>query len=83
MLEILAKLTTPAPLWCTVFVGCGTVALALTDLYMLGTGSEPGTAIYLDELAPTPGQAFLQLACGCALVVIPFLLRAAVTRRIK
>jgi hypothetical protein len=81
MVGALAKLTTTVLLWCAVFIGCGIIAIALADLYMLGTGSKPGTPIFLDELAPTAQQALLQLACGVALVIVPFLLRAAVRRR--
>ena len=80
MLERIAKLATAVLLWCLVIVGCGVVTIALADLYMLGTGSQPGTPIFLDELAPTRPQALLQLAWGSVLVIIPFLLRA-VTRR--
>ena len=76
MLDMLAKVL----LWGVVLVGCGGVAIALADLYMLATGSKPGTPIFLDELAPTSQQALLQLAYGGALVIIPFLLRAVVKR---
>jgi hypothetical protein len=57
--------------------------MALTDLYMLATGSKPGTPIYLDELAPTRQEALLQLAYGLALVILQFLLRSAIRRRKK
>ena len=31
-------------------VGCFIVTMALAELYMLATGSKPGTPIFLDEL---------------------------------
>jgi hypothetical protein len=83
MLDILAKVTTTVLLWCVVLVGCGVVTIALADLYMLATGSKPGTPIFLDELAPMSQRALLQLTYGGALVIIPFLLRAAVKRWAK
>ena len=80
MLNTLTKVATAVLLWCVVISGCGVVTIALADLYMLATGSRPGTPIFLDELALTMQQALLQLVCGSALVIMPFLLRAALRR---
>jgi hypothetical protein len=83
MLNTLEKVSRAALPWCAVLVGCSIVAMALTDLYMLAAGAEPGTPIYLDELAPTRPEALLQLAYGLTLVIGQFLLRSATRRRKK
>lgn len=83
MLNTLAKVSTAALPWYAVLVGCFLVAKAVTDLYMLARGAEPGTPIYLDELAPTRQEALLQLMYGLALLTVQFLLRAVMRRRRK
>jgi hypothetical protein len=60
-----------------VIVGCGVTSLALTDIYMLATDAQPGTPIFLDELAPTPLQVLRQLICGIMWITVPFLVRTA------
>jgi hypothetical protein len=83
MVKRIKKVSAAVMLWSAVFVGCFIGATALADLYMLAKGSEPGTPIYLDELAPTEQEALLQLGYGAALVVLPFLMRRLLRRRTK
>ena len=56
----------------------GVVALVITPIYMLMTGSRPGTPISPDDLAPTPRAALLDLGYGICFVLAPFFLRYAI-----
>ena len=78
MLKALRKFSGTILLWFPVLVGCFIVTMALAELYMLAMGSKPGTPIFLDELAPTPRDAILDLAYGVAIITLPFLLRSAI-----
>ena len=78
MLKALKKVPGAILLWVPVLVGCFIVTMALAELYMLAMGSKPGTPIFLDELAPTPGVALLDLLYGAAIITLPFLLRSAI-----
>ena len=69
-----------AALWVTAAVGCFVTAMALAQLYMLMTGSSPGTPISPDDLAPTPRAALLDLGYGICFMMAPFLLRSAIRR---
>ena len=66
--------------WFAIFPGCVGIASTLADIYMLATGSQPGDAIYLDELAPTPWEAARALLLSICWVVAVFLLRARYRR---
>lgn len=78
MSKALRKFSGAILLWVPVVVGCFIVTMALAELYMLATGSKPGTPIFLDELAPTPRDALLDLLYGAAIITLPFLLRSAI-----
>ena len=67
-------------IWSTVLVSCVVTSTAFAEIYTLATGSQPGTPIFLDELAPTRLQAGLQLIYGIALVTAPFLVLTAIQR---
>jgi hypothetical protein len=67
-------------LWVAVVMGCFVTAMSVAQIYMLTTGSQPGTPISPDDLAPTKRDALLDLAYGVALIAAPFLLRTVVRR---
>ena len=62
-----------AAVWVTAAVGCFVTAMAIAQIYMLMTGSRPGTPISPDDLAPTPRAALLDLGYGICFVLAPFL----------
>jgi len=80
MIKKTAFLLAQVLLWLVVAAGSLAVSAALAQLYMLSTGSQPGTPIFLDTLAPTWTDAFLDLAYGLLLVGAPFALRFAIRR---
>lgn len=67
-------------MWLVALYGCVVIAYSLAALNMLRTGAKAGDAIFLDELAPTTGDALLNLAIGVALLIVPFVSRAAFRR---
>ena len=67
-----------AAVWVTAAVGCFVTAMAIARIYMLMTGSRPGTPVSPDDLAPTPRAALLDLGYGICFVMAPFFLRYAI-----
>jgi hypothetical protein len=63
-------------------VGCVSVAFSLAALYMVGiSGARPGQPIYLDELAPTLGDATIDLGIGLFVIALALTVRALIRRR--
>jgi len=80
-IKALFKVTAHIAMWCIVIVGCAKATGTIADLYMiLIAGARPGDVIYLDTLAPTKGQAALDLLLGVAIIATAFLLRGAARR---
>jgi hypothetical protein len=75
MRELMRILSTGAPL--LIVVGIVNAALAIVGSYMVVFGHvTPGEPMYLDELAPTLGEAMGQATIGVALIALGFLVRA-------
>jgi hypothetical protein len=80
-IKALIKVTANIAMWCIVIIGCAKATGAIADLYMiLIGGTRPGDVIYLDTLAPTAGQAALDLLLGVSIIAVAFLLRVAARR---
>jgi hypothetical protein len=79
-IKIMVALIAQLLLWLVVLVGCFVTAMYIGQFYMLATGSQPGTPISPEDLAPTRENALLGIAYGVVLMVVPFLLRGVIRR---
>ncbi len=82
-LKTVATVAATATLWLVALLGCVLIADSLAVLNMLRTGASPGDAIFLDTLAPSTRDAFLDLGVGVALLAAPFALRWALARWLR
>jgi hypothetical protein len=79
LLKVIAVLAIPVAL-----VGALLFAIAGAGLYMvLVQGVAPGEPIWLDELAPSTGEAALRMATGAAAIGAALSLRALIRRKLQ